>query len=138
MPDNDNQGQGEPEETDLVEAEPVENGPANRRQSDELDRVATYSIRENGILYQVSPRITNLGTEWVINAYGSAKGPLKFPNGITDEQAEHLGLSPETQNELNATLQRAKEVGELPRVFRGQERERRPLSDLQRSLGMEV
>lgn len=137
MPD-DNQNPDEPQDAELVEAGPAENSPANQTPSEELDRVATYSIRENGILYQISPRITNLGTEWVINAYGSAKGPVKFPNGITDEQAEHLGLSPETQNELNATLQRAKEVGELPRVFRGQERERRPLSDLQRSLGMEV
>jgi hypothetical protein len=138
MVDNDNQGQDEPEDAELVEAETVENSPTNNTQSEELDRVSTYSLRENGILYQISPQITNLGTEWQINAYGSAKGPLQFPNGISDEQAQHLGLSPETQAELNATLQAAKERGELPRVFRGQQRDKRQISDLQRSLGMEI
>lgn len=136
MADNNNQGEDESQEAEIVEAETVENGAANQSQSEEFERVATYSIRENGILYQVTPQVTNLGTRWVLRAYGSAQGPLKFENGISDEQAGHLGLSPQTQEELNATLQRAKEVGELPRAFRGQQRDKRSLSELQNKLGM--
>lgn len=138
QPDGDEEGEegDEPaQEVEVVDAD--ENGPANHAPSEELDRVATYSVSENGVTYKIIPQIASVETRWTLWAFGSAQGPLQLPNGISDEQAAHLGLSPMTQAELNDTLERVKEEGELPREFRGQPRQRRSIDDLQQSLGMD-
>ena len=93
-------------------------------------------MEDGGNTYLIIPQITNLGTKWEIRAYGSAIGGPSYPNGISDEDAEFLGLSPDVQNELNATRMAAKENVRLPKALRGQKHNKQSVSDLQGSLGL--
>jgi hypothetical protein len=137
MVDDNNQDEETAEEVDEpATPEVVEAEPANHEQSEEFDRIATYTVKENGVKYQISPNITRTGAEWKLWAFGSGQGPLQFPEGITDEQAEHLGLSPSTQANLNDTLREVRVKGKLPPEFRGQPRDSKTIDELQESLGM--
>lgn len=126
VPDTTPENEGE--DADVRQPDTREDGP-NAPQK-QREKIEIYTVTENGVTYIISPEITNQGTNWKLNAYGSAQGPLKFPNGISDDQAEYLGLSPETQQTLNEDLQEVREKGDLPPIFRTQTRERRSLKEL--------
>lgn len=131
----------EPDETTEEEAAPPvvedETVPDTRSRSEQWDAFATYSVEENGVTYRIIPQFTSTATRWTLWIFGSGQGPIQRPNGITDEIADHLGLSRSTQEALNATLQKAKEDLELPREFRGQPRGKRSIQELQATLGVE-
>lgn len=108
-----------------------ENGVSVHQPSEELEQLTTYEAEIGGTKYHVTPVITNTGVRWDLNIYGRRQGPIRPDrDGVTDEQAAHLGLSPREQQELNRALKIAKENFDLPKSLRGQKHRNRPMDEL--------
>lgn len=108
-----------------------ENGVEVHKPSKELEEVTIYEAVINDTKYHITPVMLSSGVRWDINVYGRRQGPIRpAQDGVTDEQAADLGLSPQEQSELNRALQYAKQNLDLPRSLRGQKRRNRPLDDL--------
>lgn len=105
-------------------------------QAERVEEAKTYKVEENGVTYQIQPRVLASGeTRWTIVAFlPSVQGPVFQGERIPDDAADDLGLRRETQRMLNSAAAKANEQLGLPSSLRGEERERAPLSDLQENL----